>query len=86
MKCSFGSVERAFRSAERPFRSVECPFRSVERKKQCVCVAFSSLAKPKREAMFAEKYRPFMGKNSRERGAITLKIRLYVIKHTNFVE
>ena len=34
--------------------------------KQCVCVAFSSLAKPKREAMFAEKYRPFMGKNSRE--------------------
>ena len=27
-----------------------------------------------------------MGKNSRERGAITLKIRLYVIKHTNFVE
>ena len=86
MKCLFGTVERAFRSAERPFRCVECPFRSVERKKQCVCVAFSSLAKPKREAMFAEKYRPFMGKNSREQGAITLKIRLYVIKHTNFVE
>ena len=54
MKCMFGTVERAFRSAERPFRCVECPFRSVERKKQCVCVAFSSLAKPKREAMFAK--------------------------------
>ena len=85
-KYSFDTVERPFRFVECTFRCVECPFRSVERKKQCVCVAFSSLAKPKREAMFAEKYRLFMGKNSSEQGAITLKIRLYVIKHTNFVE
>ena len=86
MKCAFGTGERAFGPAERPLRNVECQLRSVEQKKQCVCVAFSSLATPKREAMFAEKYRPFMGENSREQGAITLKIRSYVIKHTNFVE
>lgn len=82
MKCSFGSVERAFRSAERPFRSVECPFRSVERKKQCVCVAFSSLAKPKREAIFDEKVRQFTDL----KWAYILKYGLYVFKHTNFVE
>lgn len=81
-KCSFDTIERPFRSFERSFRSFECPFRSTERRKQCVSVAFFSLVKQKREAIFAEKLRQFIG----EYQALTLKNSLYVFKHTNFVE